>query len=150
MTRQGSSLIAMRAGRVVDAGLRLVGAHTDSPNLSVNQPGERSRWLRAVGGRRLWWRASKPWFDRDLAIAGRVTLLSASGGCVLRSLIRPVRSQSCQSGDSSRPGRQQTAQHQSPERCGAVGHAGGSPAFRFQGVADRGLPRRMPSGRMRG
>ena len=36
MTRQGSSLIAMRAaqGRL-DAGLRLVGAHTDSPNLSV-------------------------------------------------------------------------------------------------------------------
>ena len=36
MTRQGSSLIAVRAGQSpVEAGLRLVGAHTDSPNLSV-------------------------------------------------------------------------------------------------------------------
>ena len=36
MTRQGSSLIALRAGQgEPNEGLRLVGAHTDSPNLSV-------------------------------------------------------------------------------------------------------------------
>ena len=36
MIRQGSSLIALRAGQgETEQGLRLVGAHTDSPNLSV-------------------------------------------------------------------------------------------------------------------
>ena len=81
MTRQGSSLIAMRAaqGRL-DAGLRLVGAHTDSPNLSVKPNPVKGRdgcvqlGVDVYGGALL-----NPWFDRDLAIAGRVTLLSASG-----------------------------------------------------------------------
>ena len=53
MTRQGSSLIAVRAGQSpVEAGLRLVGAHTDSPNLSVKpNPVKGARWLRSVGCR---------------------------------------------------------------------------------------------------
>ena len=94
MTRQGSSLIAMRAGQGrPKAGLRLVGAHTDSPNLSVKPNPVKGRdgcvqlGVDVYGGALL-----NPWFDRDLAIAGRVTLLTASGD--LRSTLfdsaRPV------------------------------------------------------------
>ena len=81
MTRQGSSLIAMRAGQGrPEVGLRLVGAHTDSPNLSVKPNPVKGRdgcvqlGVDVYGGALL-----NPWFDRDLAIAGRVTLLTASG-----------------------------------------------------------------------
>ena len=81
MTRQGSSLIAVRAGQGhPDAGLRLVGAHTDSPNLSVKPNPVKGRdgcvqlGVDVYGGALL-----NPWFDRDLAMAGRVTLLTPSG-----------------------------------------------------------------------
>ena len=81
MIRQGSSLIAMRAGQGrPEVGLRLVGAHTDSPNLSVKPNPVKGRdgcvqlGVDVYGGALL-----NPWFDRDLAIAGRVTLLTASG-----------------------------------------------------------------------
>ena len=81
MTRQGSSLIALRAGQGEPAqGLRLVGAHTDSPNLSVkpNPVVGRSGCVQlgvdVYGGALL-----NPWFDRDLALAGRVTVLNAQG-----------------------------------------------------------------------
>ena len=79
MTRQGSSLIAVRAGQSpVEAGLRLVGAHTDSPNLSVKPNPVKGRdgcvqlGVDVYGGALL-----NPWFDRDLAVAGRVTVLTA-------------------------------------------------------------------------
>lgn len=81
MTRQGSSLIALRAGRGEPAqGLRLVGAHTDSPNLSVKpnpvvgRGGCVQLGVDVYGGALL-----NPWFDRDLALAGRVTVLNAQG-----------------------------------------------------------------------
>ena len=81
MTRQGSSLIALRAGQGEPAqGLRLVGAHTDSPNLSVKpnpvvgRGGCVQLGVDVYGGALL-----NPWFDRDLALAGRVTVLNAQG-----------------------------------------------------------------------
>ena len=81
MTRQGSSLIALRAGQGEPAqGLRLVGAHTDSPNLSVKpnpvvgRGGCVQLGVDVYGGALL-----NPWFDRDLAVAGRVTVLNAQG-----------------------------------------------------------------------
>ena len=81
MTRQGSSLIALRAGQSEPAqGLRLVGAHTDSPNLSVKpnpvvgRGGCVQLGVDVYGGALL-----NPWFDRDLALAGRVTVLNAQG-----------------------------------------------------------------------
>ena len=81
MTRQGSSLIALRAGQSEPAqGLRLVGAHTDSPNLSVKPNPVVGRGgcvqlsVDVYGGALL-----NPWFDRDLALAGRVTVLNAQG-----------------------------------------------------------------------
>lgn len=76
VTRNDSSLIAVKLGRrsPLDGGLRLVGAHTDSPCLRVKPQPELLRngfWQLGVevyGGALL-----APWFDRDLSLAGRVT-----------------------------------------------------------------------------
>ena len=92
--RQGSSLIAMRAGDAeLGAGLRLVGTHTDSPNLSVKPNPVKGRdgcvqlGVDVYGGALL-----NPWFDRDLGVAGRVALLSSDGELesVLFDSKRPV------------------------------------------------------------
>lgn len=76
VTRNDSSLIAFKLGRraVVDSGIRLVGAHTDSPCLRVKPNPELQRQgffqlaVEVYGGALL-----APWFDRDLSLAGRVT-----------------------------------------------------------------------------
>jgi aspartyl aminopeptidase len=94
VTRQGSSLIAMRAGQEAPAGgLRLVGTHTDSPNLSIKPNPVKGRdgcvqlGVDVYGGALL-----NPWFDRDLGVAGRVTLLADDGELesVLFDTNRPV------------------------------------------------------------
>ena len=80
--RNGSSLIAFVRGRAAaeDAGLRMAGAHTDSPCLRLKPRPElrRSGYLQfgveVYGGALL-----NPWFDRDLSIAGRVSFATASG-----------------------------------------------------------------------
>ena len=81
MTRQGSSLIAVRAGQgCPEAGLRLVGAHTDSRNPSVKPNPMKGRDSCVHLGVDVYGRALlNPSFDRDLTIAGRATLLSAAG-----------------------------------------------------------------------
>ncbi|CAD5107760.1 M18 family aminopeptidase [Zestomonas carbonaria] len=76
VTRNDSSLIAMRLGKrpALEGGLRLVGAHTDSPCLRVKPNPELQRHgflqlgVEVYGGALL-----APWFDRDLSLAGRVT-----------------------------------------------------------------------------
>ncbi|CDF85457.1 M18 family aminopeptidase [Pseudomonas sp. QL9] len=76
VTRNDSSLIAFKLGRnaPLEHGLRLVGAHTDSPCLRVKPNPELARqgyWQLGVevyGGALF-----APWFDRDLSLAGRVT-----------------------------------------------------------------------------
>ncbi len=80
--RNGSSLIAFVRGRAAaeDAGLRMAGAHTDSPCLRLKPRPElrRSGYLQfgveVYGGALL-----NPWFDRDLSIAGRVSYATAGG-----------------------------------------------------------------------
>ena len=75
VTRNGSSIIAFVVGRddLGNNGIRLVGAHTDSPCLMVKpQPdiskqGYSQLGVEVYGGALL-----NPWFDRDLSIAGRV------------------------------------------------------------------------------
>ncbi len=82
VTRNDSSLIAFRLGRrsVAEDGLRMVGAHTDSPclklkpNAVIEQAGYVSFGVEVYGGVLL-----NPWFDRDLSLAGRVTLKHKSG-----------------------------------------------------------------------
>ncbi|MBO3274420.1 M18 family aminopeptidase [Pseudomonas schmalbachii] len=76
VTRNDSSLIAFKLGNtpLLQGGLRLVGAHTDSPCLRVKPNPELARqgyWQLGVevyGGALF-----APWFDRDLSLAGRVT-----------------------------------------------------------------------------
>jgi len=81
VTRNDSSIIAFRLNRpLVGHGIRMVGAHTDSPCLKVKPNPElvRNRYLQlgveVYGGALL-----NPWFDRDLSLAGRVTVLDADG-----------------------------------------------------------------------
>jgi aspartyl aminopeptidase len=76
VTRNDSSIIAIKLGQrsPLEAGLRLVGAHTDSPCLRVKPNPELHKqgfWQLGVevyGGALL-----APWFDRDLSLAGRMT-----------------------------------------------------------------------------
>jgi len=76
VTRNDSSIVAFKLGRLspLIGGIRLVGAHTDSPCLRVKPQPELQRqgfWQLGVevyGGALL-----APWFDRDLSLAGRVT-----------------------------------------------------------------------------
>jgi aspartyl aminopeptidase len=87
VTRNGSSLIAFVLGDepLAAAGIRMVGAHTDSPCLKVKpRPELKSQgyWqlgIEVYGGALL-----NPWFDRDLGLAGRVTLRDAAGILVSR------------------------------------------------------------------
>ncbi|MCP4596092.1 M18 family aminopeptidase [Neptuniibacter sp.] len=82
-TRNDSSIVAwiMPAKQsLVESGLRMVGAHTDSPCLKVKpQPeihkhGYNQLGVEVYGGVLL-----NPWFDRDLSMAGRVSYLSKEG-----------------------------------------------------------------------
>jgi len=75
VSRNGSSLIAFIYGRdnIVDSGIRMLGAHTDSPCLKVKpnaeiiQQGYLQLGVEVYGGVLL-----NPWFDRDLSLAGKV------------------------------------------------------------------------------
>ncbi|MFT4721346.1 MAG: aspartyl aminopeptidase [Candidatus Azotimanducaceae bacterium] len=76
VTRNDSSIIAFVMGKqsLLDTGMRIVGAHTDSPCLKV-KPNPENRLngylnlgVEVYGGVLL-----NPWFDRDLSLAGRVT-----------------------------------------------------------------------------
>ena len=95
VTRNDSSIIAFQYGQgdPVRTGLRLLGAHTDSPCLKVkpqadiNHQGFHQLGVEKYGGMLL-----NPWFDRDLSMAGRVTYINDVGE-VSSSLIdfkRPI------------------------------------------------------------
>jgi aspartyl aminopeptidase len=81
---RSGSLIAFRVGRapLAEAGLRMVGAHTDSPTFRVRPRSDvRQAGYRLVGvepyGGALW----HTWLDRELTVAGRVVL--RDGGTAL-------------------------------------------------------------------
>ncbi len=87
VVRNEGSLAALQVGEVApaEAGFRIIGAHSDSPNLRIKPRAD----LEAHGYRQL---AVEPyggllrhtWLDRDLSLAGRVSL-AAEGG--LRTLL---------------------------------------------------------------
>jgi len=82
VTRNDSSIVAFVVG--CDAapleGMRMVGAHTDSPCLMVKPSPEKVRQgflqlgVQVYGGALL-----NPWFDRDLSLAGRVSYQCEDG-----------------------------------------------------------------------
>ncbi len=80
LVRNDSSIIAVRRGGRGSDGLRMVGAHTDSPCLMVKPRPERSKkgyqqlGVEVYGGALL-----NPWFDRDLSLAGRVSYIDGQG-----------------------------------------------------------------------
>lgn len=82
LTRNDSSIIAFRYGKndLVEEGINFIGAHTDSPCLKVKPNADIYRqgyWQLGVevyGGVLL-----NPWFDRELALAGKVSVLNDTG-----------------------------------------------------------------------
>jgi aspartyl aminopeptidase len=92
--RGGSTLVAFVAGQESPAtgGFRMIGAHTDSPNLRVKPNADLSRsgyqqlGVEVYGGV-----LHATWLDRDLSIAGRV-LFRGPGGVTAKlcDLARPV------------------------------------------------------------
>ncbi len=82
VTRNQSSIVAFVVGTSdpTTTGLRLVGAHTDSPCLKVKPIPEKTNngyqqlGVEVYGGVLL-----NPWFDRDLSLAGRITTRTADG-----------------------------------------------------------------------
>ncbi len=80
--RNGSSIVAFRTGKkdAVKAGIRMVGAHTDSPCLKVKpNPEIRRKGYFQLGVEVYGGVLQNPWFDRDLSLAGRVTVLDEEG-----------------------------------------------------------------------
>jgi len=86
-TVRSGSLVAWRAGAGPRTPFRVVGAHTDSPNLRVKQHPDRvvSGWqmvaLQPYGGAWL-----NSWLDRDLGLSGRLSVRSSEG--IVHRLIR--------------------------------------------------------------
>jgi aspartyl aminopeptidase len=81
VTRNDSSIIAFQLKRsLIKHGIRMVGAHTDSPTLKVKPNPEiiNNHYLQlgveVYGGALL-----NPWFDRDLSLAGRVSYVDEKG-----------------------------------------------------------------------
>lgn len=95
ISRNGSALMAFVHGTddLLDSGIHMMGAHTDSPCLKVKPQPEMVRngyfqlGVEVYGGALL-----NPWFDRDLSLAGRVSYRSTSGalGSVLIDFDRAI------------------------------------------------------------
>lgn len=80
ITRNDSSIIAFNTGKDLNAGIRMLGAHTDSPclrikpNPEIRKDGYLQLGVEVYGGALL-----HPWLDRDLSIAGRVSGVDKDG-----------------------------------------------------------------------
>lgn len=95
VTRNDSSVLAFVYGKqpLLDTGIRMVGAHTDSPCLKIKPQPELNRrgyfqlGVEVYGGALL-----APWFDRDLSLAGRVSYRDAQHNVrsVLINFVAPV------------------------------------------------------------
>ncbi|MEM7359576.1 MAG: M18 family aminopeptidase [Pseudomonadota bacterium] len=79
-TRNDSSIIAFSLADDLSGGMRMIGAHTDSPclrikpNPELEQDGYNQLGIEVYGGALL-----HPWLDRDLSIAGRVSGVDQEG-----------------------------------------------------------------------
>ncbi len=88
--RNDSSLVAFVLGTeaLTRHGIRMLGAHTDSPCLMVRPHPEKNRrgyfqlGVEVYGGALL-----NPWFDRDLSLAGRVVVRDGASGRLRSCLV---------------------------------------------------------------
>lgn len=83
VVRNGSSIIAYAGGEsdIADAGIRIIGAHTDSPCLKLNpNPFLEKSGYRCLNAEVYGSPLLRTWFDRDLACAGRLVLRDSEGG----------------------------------------------------------------------
>jgi aspartyl aminopeptidase len=93
--RNDSTLCAfvLNGEDLLAGGLRMVGAHTDSPCLKIKpQPELTSKGAYQLGVEVYGGVLLNPWFDRDLSIAGRVSFVDKTGrlGNCLIDFRRPV------------------------------------------------------------
>ncbi len=82
VVRGGSSIIAFIVGSkpAVDTGLRLIGAHTDSPGLRIKpKPAEVAQGMVRLGVEVYGGPILATFADRDLSLAGRVNVRTANG-----------------------------------------------------------------------
>lgn len=84
--RRAGSLIAWRLGSDPAAGVRIVGAHTDSPNLRIKpQPDTGRAGIAQLGVEVYGGVLLNSWLDRDLGISGRVAV---AGDGIEQHLVR--------------------------------------------------------------
>lgn len=78
---RGGSLVAWSTERTISPrnGFRIIGTHTDSPNLRVRpRPDMRSAGMAQLGVEIYGGALLNSWLDRDLGLSGRVALMGAS------------------------------------------------------------------------
>ncbi|WP_373047248.1 M18 family aminopeptidase [Vulgatibacter sp.] len=88
---RGGALLAFRVGTEApaEAGFRIVGAHTDSPNLRIKpQPDVAKEGYLQLGVELYGGVLQYTWFDRDLGLAGRVMLRGEKPGQLEHRLVR--------------------------------------------------------------
>ena len=86
---RGGTILAFRVGSApaVEAGFRLIGAHTDSPNLRIKPvPDVRANGYQQLGVETYGGLLDYTWLDRDLGMAGGVVV--TEGGTLVTRLVR--------------------------------------------------------------
>lgn len=89
-TRGGGSLIAFVVGEVpaAEGGFRIVGAHTDSPNLRLKTRPDKVKAGYAMVGVDVYGGVLLPtWADRDLGLAGRLIVRAGGGPLAVESYL---------------------------------------------------------------
>jgi len=92
VVRDGGSVIAFRIGSapLPDAGIRLVGTHTDSPTFKVRPRHDVRRGnYRLMGVEPYGGLLAHTWLDRELTVAGRLAVRAAGGAVETRLVVLP-------------------------------------------------------------
>lgn len=92
VVRDGGSVIAFRVGTApsADAGIRLVGTHTDSPTFKVRPRYEvRRAGFRLVGVETYGGLLAHTWLDRELTVAGRIAVRGTDGAIGTHLVVLP-------------------------------------------------------------